>query len=206
MGILQEQKIFDGLGKLQAVFTAAVTDIITSSVHGLKNDDIVQLTTDTTLPAGLSLSTTYYIIEVTADTFKLALTPGGVAVSITDTGTGIHTFHLKGHALLVRGFRHLVFDFIGTDTAVYTLNIQGSNSEDKPNFENAASLTNRWDYVQVIDLENATTIDGDVGIAVIANEKGRQFEVNTNGITWLCANITAWTTGKTAMIVTGYSN
>lgn len=32
----------------------------------------VQLTTTTTLPAGLSLATNYYVIKVTDSTFKLA--------------------------------------------------------------------------------------------------------------------------------------
>lgn len=45
----------------------------------------------TTLPAGLAASTPYYIRDVTATTCKLALTPGGAAIDITDAGTGTHT-------------------------------------------------------------------------------------------------------------------
>ena len=75
-----------------ATFTAAVTDIITSAGHGLLNGTTVILTTTTTLPAGLSLSTTYYVISATADTFSLSATLGGSAINITDTGTGTHTW------------------------------------------------------------------------------------------------------------------
>lgn len=76
-------------------FTAAVTDICTKSTHGYLTGLKVQLTTTTTLPAGLSLSTDYFVIYLTANTFKLASSLvnaiAGTAVDITDTGTGTHT-------------------------------------------------------------------------------------------------------------------
>lgn len=72
-------------------FTAATTDICTLASHGLVNGDAVRLTTSNTLPAGLSLATTYYVIDATTNTFKLAATRGGSAVDVTDTGTGTHT-------------------------------------------------------------------------------------------------------------------
>jgi len=78
-----------------STFTAATTDICTDTAHGLKTGDKVRLTTTTTLPAGLSLATTYYVIYLSADTFSLATTDAlavaGTAVNITDTGTGTHT-------------------------------------------------------------------------------------------------------------------
>jgi hypothetical protein len=54
------------------------------------------VSTTTTLPTGLSPSTTYYIYKVDANTFKLCTTRGasisGTAfVSITGAGTGTHT-------------------------------------------------------------------------------------------------------------------
>ncbi len=77
-------------------FTAAVTDIITKAGHlyqlGLK----VRLTTTTTLPAGLALSTDYFVVPIDANTFKLSDTlahaiAGTNLKDITDTGTGVHT-------------------------------------------------------------------------------------------------------------------
>jgi hypothetical protein len=37
------------------------------------------------------ISTNYYIISATTNTFQLSLTPGGSAVAIADAGTGTHT-------------------------------------------------------------------------------------------------------------------
>jgi len=82
-------------------FTAdASTDIITMTSTANTPSNIltgtrVRLTTTTTLPAGLSLATDYYVIKVTDSTFKLATSYAnaiaGTAINITDAGTGTHT-------------------------------------------------------------------------------------------------------------------
>lgn len=78
-------------------FTFATTDVdtgsdtITKSDHGLKDGNAVVFSTTTTLPAGLSLATTYYVVSATSTTFKVAATRGGSAIDITTTGTGTHT-------------------------------------------------------------------------------------------------------------------
>ena len=74
------------------IFTAATSDICTASEnHYHLNGQTVRMTTSDTLPAGLSLATTYYIINRTDTTFKVSTSKGGSAVDITDTGTGVHT-------------------------------------------------------------------------------------------------------------------
>jgi hypothetical protein len=80
-----------------ATFTAvAATDVCTASdtILTITGTEVVFTTTDT-LPAGLSTSTTYYLIYQSATTFKvassLANALAGTAIDITDTGTGTHT-------------------------------------------------------------------------------------------------------------------
>ena len=58
--------------------------------HGLYNGQLVTLTTTTTLPAGLTANTLYYIVARAAGAVSFALTPGGTAVTISDAGTGTH--------------------------------------------------------------------------------------------------------------------
>ena len=79
-----------------AVFTAATSDVITSTAHGLKNGQTIKVISGTTLPAGLSTTILYYIISSATNTFSVALTNGGSAVDITDTGTGTHTWYKCG--------------------------------------------------------------------------------------------------------------
>lgn len=79
-------------------FTAdAGTDIITHTNINLLNYSTVQVSTTTTLPAGLSAATNYFVIKVTDLTCKLATSyanaVAGTAIDITSTGTGTHTIN-----------------------------------------------------------------------------------------------------------------
>lgn len=80
------------LGSLSGTFTAdASTDVCTKSAHNLHNGDPVTVSSSGTLPGGLTAGVTYYVGSATADTFKLAATPGGSAQDISSAGTGTHT-------------------------------------------------------------------------------------------------------------------
>lgn len=80
-------------------FTAAATDIVTTATpHGLATGDgPFRLTSTGSLPAGLALTTDYWLIVTGASTLKLASSFADaravvpVPVDITGTGTGTHT-------------------------------------------------------------------------------------------------------------------
>lgn len=206
---LSEQFIFKVGAKLQAAFTAATTNIITSAAHGLTNGDSLLLTTVTTLPAGLSLATKYYVIDKTTDTFKLSATPSGTEVDITDTGTGTHTFTLQGKNIMVQDWRHVQLNCFTANSASFTIKVQASDQEDV-NFSAAASSTNRWAYIQLKDLLAAATTDGSTGIAPVGTDFAKNYEVNVNGKIWLTANFAAagagWSAGNINLIVCGYND
>lgn len=72
------------------------TDVITvTSNESLQTGAAVVLTTTGTLPTGLSLATTYYVIRTSATTIKLATNLAnaiaGTAINITAQGSGTHT-------------------------------------------------------------------------------------------------------------------
>jgi hypothetical protein len=190
-----EYIIYLGTSKPQAAFTAATTDIITSAAHGLSNGDLLQLTTATTLPAGLSLATNYYVIDAATDTFNLSASPNGPSVNITDTGTGTHTYHLKGRVIYVGDWKiaHLSLNFISTPTM--TVKVQGAVTQDAPDFNAAQSSTNRWEYIDVTDTQNNTSIDGDTGIACTGTADNRILQVTQSGLRWLTIEMNAFTAG-----------
>lgn len=72
------------------VLTRSSNTLTLATGHGLYNGQLVTLTTTTTLPAGLTANTLYYIVSRTATAVSFALTPGGSAVTISDAGTGTH--------------------------------------------------------------------------------------------------------------------
>lgn len=67
----------------------------TSTAHGFTTGLKVRLTTSSALPAPLQLATDYFVIVVTANTFKLAsslaLALAGTPVTLSDAGVGNQT-------------------------------------------------------------------------------------------------------------------
>ncbi len=82
------------------VCTAALSLLSTAMANlGLQySGAAVYFITTGTLPAGLSLNTVYFLIEITTNTFKVAATRADVdsntPIDITDAGTGVHTINL----------------------------------------------------------------------------------------------------------------
>lgn len=81
-----------------ASFTFATSDVntgddtITEATHGLPDGTPVHfLSSDQDLPAGITALKTYFVRDTDTNTFKIAETPGGTAVNITDQGSGTHT-------------------------------------------------------------------------------------------------------------------
>ena len=79
-----------------STFTADdATDVCTATATVPPTATCVQLTTTGTLPAGLSLTTNYFINKLSSTTFELCTTianaNAGTQIDITDAGTGVHT-------------------------------------------------------------------------------------------------------------------
>lgn len=77
---------------LKATTAAACTftdsgDLVTASAHGLSNGWMVSFATIVTT-TGISVSTRYYVVSATTNTFQVATTVGGSAVALTTDGTG----------------------------------------------------------------------------------------------------------------------
>ncbi len=191
--------LMSGYDNSSATFTAAVTGIITSNAHGLSNDDPVQFTTTTTLPAGLSLLTIYYVQNVTTNTFQVSETTGnGSIIDITDTGTGTHTWtdSITSNVAFADG-RYSGVTLSASGTVAMTVKLVGSNSEVAPNFAAAASPTNEYDTIQTIDLQNGDPADGDAGFsgAALAATGTTQYAPNVDLMRWIAVKVTAYTNG-----------
>lgn len=112
------------------------TGVWTSTAHGLSTGLKVQLSTSSALPTPLATSTDYFIIAVSANTFKIASSlvnaQAGTAITLSDSGVGNQTV---------------------TPTALAggTIKLQGSN--DGTNWVDIGSATN-------------VTADGNVGLSL----------------------------------------
>lgn len=111
-----------------------------------------------------------------------------------------------GTPIFVPDFQHLMFTLSSASNANFTVKFQGSFSDTCPDFAAAQTNTNRWDYIQVKDYQNNAAIDGDTGVAFAGADDVRQFELNTNGLNWICPVITAYAAGAVSVRLATFSN
>jgi len=72
----------------------AATNVVADTSHGLVDGNTVVVNSGTTLPAGLSANTVYYVKRIDANSFYLCSNSGLTnIVDITDTGTGTHSWY-----------------------------------------------------------------------------------------------------------------
>lgn len=71
--------------------TNASPGVVTWNAHGFSVDMPVVFSTTGALPTGLTAGVTYYIKSVTANTFTVAASPGGLAINTSSAGSGTHT-------------------------------------------------------------------------------------------------------------------
>jgi len=76
----------------------------------------------------------------------------------------------------------------------------------QPTFTSAASATNRWDYVQIVDQENGASTDGDTGIAMTNETSVRQFEIDADLFKWCTVMMSPWTSGTTTVTMLPATN
>ncbi len=96
--------------------------------------------------------------------------------------------------------------YVATDnSANLTIKIAGSMQEARPDFGTAASVSNPWDYVAVYDLQDASLIDGDTGVA-FTTDVVQQYQVNTDNLRWICAEVSLRSAGDVTVIMAAAKN
>ena len=111
----------------------------------------------------------------------------------------------SGTVLDVSDYDIITLAFDTATSANLTCKVQGSLATDAPTWGSAQSPSNQWDYLQMKDLENGSSIDGDTGFAVTGTDDNRIFEVNVSAMKWLNLIITARSAGSLTVIGRGYS-
>lgn len=106
----------------------------------------------------------------------------------------------------VRDFRNAVVKIGTASSANLTVKCQwavASSATDTtpPTFSSAQSVANHWDYVQMVDLEDGSAIDGDTGFVVAGTDDFRQFEININSLDYLAFTVTARSAGSVTIEV-----
>ncbi len=111
-----------------------------------------------------------------------------------------------GNTIDVRDFRNCVVKIGTASSANLTVKAQGAvasvtTPDTPPTFSSTQSVANHWDYVQMIDLEDGTPVDGDTGFVVTGTDDFRQFEININSLDYINFSVTARSAGSVTISV-----
>lgn len=87
-----------------------------------------------------------------------------------------------------------------------TIQFVVSNADTAPNFANAASATNPWSYVQVVDQIDGSSIAGGTGIISTTVTSVRNLELNTNAFKWVGAVVSNYSAGSVNVKFKGVAN
>jgi hypothetical protein len=85
-----------GAGAAVSVAPANATEVFTAASHGLLDGQGITFAA-AVMPTGLTASTVYYLRDKDANTFKVALSPGGAAVAFSTDGTAVTYTVVKAH-------------------------------------------------------------------------------------------------------------
>lgn len=118
------------------------------------------------------------------------------AATGADNNTGFH----------VEEFRTLVVELATADSASLTVKFAGSVSKDAPDFTAAKAVNNHYEYLNFVDLQNGEMIEGNVGVVLSGTDAFRLFEVNTNGVKFFNAVVTARAAGSVTIKVKPFTN
>ena len=108
-----------------------------------------------------------------------------------------------GNIIDVSDFRTAIIT-VATDggaDADLTLKFVGSVDEIAPDFSAAQSVTNLYDFIQVVDLEDGSPINGDDGFIVATGDNYKIYEVNINALKYMTARVTARLEGEVTVKV-----
>ena len=83
------------------VVESGTNRLLVGTENNFFNNDLVNLSTDGTMPDGIDPLITYYVVNALATTMQLALTFGGPPIDILDDGTGNHTLYRPVNASTV---------------------------------------------------------------------------------------------------------
>lgn len=135
--------------------------------------------------------------------------------SVTYTILDAKAANGAGNAIFCRDFRHVML-FIATDggaDAALTVKFQGSigkgkgaNMDVAPDFGSAQAVDNMWDYIEVVDLEDGSAIDGDTGIAVATADDYRVVVANIDGLDYINAIVSGRTEGEVTVVARLYND
>lgn len=183
--------------------TNATPSVLTVTAHGLTTGDRVLVYGHATNTA---VNGIFKAVVVTANTFSLVDEFSGAAINGNGIGGGTGFIMKAPDVILSKSFKCIKFTIITAGTNTSTISISASDGKlqedvstpryDHPNFGATISKTNPYSFIQVVNYDDGSTVNGSTGIGVTGTDINKMYEANTNGLKYVTAFPTAWTQGS----------
>lgn len=185
--------------------TDATPIVVTATAHGFSTGDLVMINGHTTNVAANGI---FKVTKVDANSFSLQDRYSGDDVAGSGAGAGSSGVVVIAPKILsTQDFRNVELSVITSSSSNQTLKISGSlgkPDEDKdgdtPNFGATQSDDNPYNFLQLVDLEDGSTVAGDTGIVTSGTDINNTYEININASKYVCPIITAWSAGSVTMV------
>lgn len=201
----QEITLYDNVTPVTVTSSTDATPVVvTATAHGFSTGDRVLIFGHTT---NIAANGVYKITRLTANTFSLQDEFTGADVAGSGGGAGSSGIAVKAPPLLlVNDFRNIILQVGTSGTATTTIKIAGSVGKtasanassprfDVPNIGAAASPSNPYSFVQIINLDTAVGVNGATGIVVAGTDINTMYEVNINMLKYLLVFPITWSAG-----------
>lgn len=184
--------------------TNAAPIVVTLTAHGFSTGDRVTINGHATNTAA---NGTWVATKVTDNSFSLDDSTGNGIGGATGCAA------LAAKIIFTEDFKNVVFniDTDGGGDAAMTLKFCASDgisptSDLSPDFAGTKGPSNAFDFIEVVDLEDGSTIDGDTGFVVATADNNVAYEANINGRRWMTVLPTAGTAGEVTITARLFDN
>lgn len=178
--------------------TNASPIVVTDVSHGLVTGDRVSIFGHEVNTAANGIWT---VTRVNANTFSLD--------DSTGNGVGINTgcwAKIANAGVYTGDAETVAIAFDTANSGAFTFKAVASDQDTPPDWAAAQSASNQYDFVDIIDIEDGASIDGDTGVVVAGTDDHRRFEINTNGARWMWMLPTAGTAGDATIKFTLFNH
>lgn len=199
--------------KAVASSTDATPIVVTASLHGFSNGDLVTIYGHTT---NIAANGIYKVANKATNTFELTDRYTGANIAGSGAGAGSSGLAITTPKIVfAQDFMHGIINIITSGTATLTVKIAGSLGKtlndtdshgDTPNFGATVSVDNPYGFVQAINLDDGTVVDGSTGIVVAGTDINKTYEINTNAHKYITIIPTSWTAGAITIKLKLFNN
>lgn len=189
---------------LNAVTPVAITSstdatpiVITATAHGLVTGNQVLIYGHTTNVAANGM---WNVTKLTANTFSIVNPYTGASVAGSGAGAGSSGICMLAPKIAhSTDYRHAILEVSTSGSATTTLKVAGTISPPSNStytvFGATVSASNPYTFMQLVNLDDGSTLNGSTGVVVTGTDVNAQYQVSVNAMQYMTIIPVTWSAG-----------